>query len=107
MEFLTTLHPGNKTGTRITNEVYNTIKDAILSLLLPHDGMPSAIFFGMLHKQLVGELGENTGWYIFQVKLDMEARGLIKSEFLKDSKNTKAIIKILKRKRSLRFFNRM
>ncbi len=76
-EKVLTLHPDGKQGVNIDKGKYETIRQAILSVM----GEQEETFF----KDLPGEVEQKVGtgfdgsisWYVVTVKLDLEARGLI------------------------------
>ena len=76
-EKILTLHPDGKQGVNISKEKYETIRQAILSIL----GEQSETFFRDLpagvERKLEKEFDGSISWYVITVKLDLEARGLI------------------------------
>ena len=76
------LHPDpKKKGTRISKEMYETVREAILDAV-PYEE-PGLRFMDLsreVEQRAPGRLFENAsvGWYTTTVKLDLEARGLIK-----------------------------
>ena len=82
-EKIQTLHPTKgKTGRNIHMSKYDSIKKTMISVLkkqdLTHDEL-----FDALHKKLDGKFDGNIGWYGETVKLDLEARRVIKRVPLK------------------------
>jgi hypothetical protein len=71
-----TLHPQGKSGRSIPKDKYETIKQALLSILkddeLTHDRL-----FDELNKNLKGKFEGNISWYGETLKLDLEARKII------------------------------
>jgi len=80
-----------KNGITIERSVYNAIYNGILALFENRDEITPHEFFGTLHDQFANIVNENVGWYIFQVKLEMEAKGLLKIKRA-PGKNTFAVI---------------
>lgn len=72
-----TRHPGDKAGVNIDREKYDTIKKAILDELKSGE-----MTFSDLTKNIKRKLQKNfegsIPWYVVTVKLDLEARKLIK-----------------------------
>jgi hypothetical protein len=70
-------HPQGKSGKNISRQHYDTLKSAILSTLgageLTHKEL-----FDRLNKKLAGKFPGNISWYGETVKLDLEARKIIK-----------------------------
>jgi hypothetical protein len=95
IDYVITLQPNGKMGIRIKKEIYDSLRTAMLGLLDKQPEISSQSFFGILNDQFVGELGDNTGWYLYQVKLDMQTRGIITTIHLRKRGTTKAIIKRL------------
>ena len=77
-EKILTLHPEGKTGVRIDLEKYNTIKDAIIKVLTKR----KMITFEELAEEVVALLEKkfqgSVLWYYTTVKLDLEARKMIR-----------------------------
>jgi hypothetical protein len=73
-----TLHPDKKQGVNISKEKYEIISKAILSALHKE----KEISFMKLSRAVEKEVNENfegsVTWYVTTVKLDLEARGVIK-----------------------------
>ncbi len=76
-EKILTLHPDGKQGVNISKEKYETIRQAILSIL----GEQGETFFKDLpaaaERKLDRAFDGSISWYVITVKLDLEARGLI------------------------------
>jgi len=81
-----------KNGVRIERTVYKAIHNGILALFETRDEITPHEFFGTLHDQFASLVNENVGWYIFQVKLEMEAKGLLKMKRALRKRNTLAVI---------------
>lgn len=97
-ELLRTIRPGNKTGITMTRDRYNAIKEFILKTL---DQEAELTFNKLLtkgHLRFYPSLGETTGWYLYQVKLDLEARGLIKVDEISKGSKKKVIKKVRQNK---------
>ncbi|MGE5374985.1 MAG: DUF6958 family protein [Bacteroidota bacterium] len=77
-EMIRTLHPGKKQGVNISKEKYDIIRSAILSTLKTQKEIS---FMGLSHaveKEVNGNFEGSVTWYVTTVKLDLEARGMIK-----------------------------
>jgi hypothetical protein len=78
IDYFYTIHPGNKNGVKMRSCWYNEIKKYMLELLESQGEIPFMVFVQLVHTKFAGDLGENTGWHLYQVKLDLEARGILK-----------------------------
>ena len=77
-ERILTLHPTGKKGVNISKEKYDVVKAAIIKALQTQGEMT---FYGLndeVGHQLEGKFEGSIGWYYTTVKLDLEARGIIK-----------------------------
>ena len=76
-EKILTLHPDGKQGVNISKEKYETIRQAILTIL----GDQGETLFKDLPAEVEQKLERgfdgSISWYVTTVKLDLEARGLI------------------------------
>jgi len=79
-DFLRTVHPANKVGVRLSRSKYEKVKDFMLNLLDNDCEVTVNELLTQTHLNFETELRDGTGWFIYQVKLDLEARGLIKHE---------------------------
>ncbi len=73
-----TLHPTGKQGTNIDRTKYEAMKQAILTTLQEHEDLTFRQLQGFVENKLNGNFDGSIGWYYTTVKLDLEARGLIK-----------------------------
>jgi hypothetical protein len=84
-EKILTKHPRGKTGRNISLKSYETLKRSILKALknkeLTHDQL-----FSEINKELEGKFEGNISWYGETVKLDLEARDIIKRNRSKPQK---------------------
>ena len=76
-EQILTKHPLGKVGRNIDRKKYDAVKKGILSALQNNDLTHTELFSG-LNKDLKGKFSGNISWYAETVKLDLEARKLIK-----------------------------
>lgn len=76
-EKILTKHPQGKTGRNISRQSYETLKGTILKALGKQE-LTHTELFEQLHKNLNGKFDGNISWYGETVKLDLEARKIIK-----------------------------
>ena len=72
-----TLHPDGKQGVNISKEKYETIREAMLSILAEQEEILFKNLPAAVDRKLEGDFDGSTSWYVTTVKLDLEARGLI------------------------------
>ena len=73
-----TLHPEKKQGVNISREKYEIICQAIMSILEGQKEMTFMKLSRAVEKQVNGNFEGSVTWYVTTVKLDLEARGVIK-----------------------------
>ncbi|MEO8357839.1 MAG: hypothetical protein ABI621_18180 [Chloroflexota bacterium] len=73
-----TLHPEKKQGVNISREKYEIICEAILSTLRAQKQMTFMNLSRAVEKEVNGTFEGSVMWYVTTVKLDLEARGLVK-----------------------------
>lgn len=73
-----TLHPEKKQGVNISREKYEIICQAILATLQGKKEMTFMNLSRAVEKQVNGNFEGSVTWYVTTVKLDLEARGVIK-----------------------------
>ena len=78
MQKYLTWHPLGKPGVFISKKNYDLVRDFILSILIAEE-MTLTELIAMGNRRLAGQIAENIAWHIFVVKLDLEARGVIRS----------------------------
>jgi hypothetical protein len=76
-EKILTKHPLGKSGKSISKEKYDTLKNAILSALNRKE-LTHTELFKQLNKSLKNKFSGNISWYGETVKLDLEARKIIR-----------------------------
>src|SRR5271157_2553915 len=84
-EKILTKHPLGKSGKRITQQNYETLKKAILSALRNKD-LTHVELLERVEKGLKGRFSGNISWYAETVKLDLEARKIIERTSSKPQK---------------------
>ncbi len=77
-DMIRTLHPEKKQGVNISREKYEIIRDAILSALQKQNEISFMNLSRAVEKQVNGSFEGSVTWYVTTVKLDLEARGVIK-----------------------------
>jgi hypothetical protein len=77
-ETIHTLHPDKKQGVKISKEKYETIRKAILSTLRKQREMTFMNLSRAVEKEVRGNFDGSVTWYVTTVKLDLEARGILK-----------------------------
>lgn len=77
-DMIRTLHPEKKKGVNISNEKYEIIRKAILVTLNAKKEMTFMDLSRAVEKQVNGKFEGSIMWYVTTVKLDLEARGVIK-----------------------------
>jgi hypothetical protein len=75
-EKILTKHPLGKTGRSIDRDKYQTLKDAILSVLKGKE-LTHPELFDRLNRSLKDKFSGNVSWYGETFKLDLEARKII------------------------------
>jgi hypothetical protein len=75
-EKVLTQHPQGKSGRSISRQAYETLKDAILTVLRDRE-LTQAELMARLNEHLAGKFAGNISWYGETVKLDLEARDVI------------------------------
>lgn len=73
-----TLHPEKKQGVNISREKYEIICEAILLALRAQKEMTFMNLSRAVEKEVNGKFEGSVTWYVTTVKLDLEARGMIK-----------------------------
>ncbi len=73
-----TLHPEKKQGVNISREKYEMIRKAILSALHKQNEITFMNLSRAVEKEVNGNFEGSVTWYVTTVKLDLEARGMIK-----------------------------
>jgi len=84
-EKILTKHPLGKSGKNISKEKYDVLKEAILSAL-KNSELTHTELFDDLNRTLRGRFAGNVSWYGETVKLDLEARKIIKRTSSKPQK---------------------
>jgi uncharacterized protein DUF6958 len=77
-DMIRTLHPEKKQGVNISREKYEVIRKAILSTLHKQKEISFMNLSRAVEKEVNGNFEGSVTWYVTTVKLDLEARGLIK-----------------------------
>jgi len=78
-EFFITIHPEpRKKGVQIEKSKYELIRNAILKNLRAYGAMTFVRLGNLLEDQLLKTFDGSVMWYYTTVKLDLEARGVIR-----------------------------
>ena len=73
-----TLHPEKKQGVKISREKYDIIREAILCVLKTEKEISFMKLTRAVEKEVNGHFEGSVTWYVTTVKLDLEARGMVK-----------------------------
>jgi hypothetical protein len=84
-EKILTRHPGGKSGRNIDRQKYELVKESIFSALQDKE-LTHTELFDHLQKRLKSKFSGNISWYGETVKLDLEARKMIKRTSSKPQK---------------------
>jgi len=77
-DMIRTLHPEKKQGVNISKAKYEIICKAILSTLHTQKEMTFMNLSRAVEKEVNGNFEGSVTWYVTTVKLDLEARGVVK-----------------------------
>lgn len=77
-DMIRTLHPEKKQGVNISKAKYEIIRKAILSTLHTQKEMTFMNLSRAVEKEVNGNFEGSVMWYVTTVKLDLEARGVVK-----------------------------
>src|SRR5687767_14644894 len=94
-DYFKTLHPDGRSGVRMKASLYSAIKAFVLHILENEREILFSTFVQKVYDQFINDLGENTGWFLYHVKLDMETRGLIKHDRRTRKGARQSMIKLL------------
>lgn len=78
MKKILTLHPQGKHGVNIDQEKYDLIKSSILEILKTNKEISFGDLINKLESSLAGKFEGSISWYVVSVKLDLEARKIIR-----------------------------
>jgi hypothetical protein len=73
-----TLHPEKKQGVNISREKYEIICEAIMCVLKKEKEISFKNLSRAVEKEVKGNFEGSVTWYVTAVKLDLEARGVVK-----------------------------
>ena len=77
-EKIMTLHPEGKKGVNISREKYLVMKDTIVTVIKEENETTFNELVSKVEDKLEKKFKGSIGWYTTTVKLDLEARGIIK-----------------------------
>jgi hypothetical protein len=72
------LHPEGKKNFKISEEKYNAVKSSITRCLKTKGEMTHTQLMGCVSNSLASGFDGSISWYVEAVKLDLEARGILK-----------------------------
>jgi hypothetical protein len=73
-----TLHPAGKHGVNISRDKYTQVKTVILTIISSHGELTFKELLRLGKIELSGKFDGSIPWYLTTVKLDLEARGMIR-----------------------------
>jgi hypothetical protein len=77
-DMIRTLHPEKKQGVNISKAKYEIIRKAILCVLATEKEITFMNLSRAVEKEVNGTFEGSVTWYVTTVKLDLEARGILK-----------------------------
>jgi hypothetical protein len=77
-DMIRTLHPEKKQGVNISKAKYEVIRKAILCTLQAEKEISFMKLSRAVEKEVNGTFDGSVTWYVTTVKLDLEARGIVK-----------------------------
>jgi hypothetical protein len=77
-ETILTLHPQGKQGVNISRAKYDTVRAAIVATLQEHGSMTFGELTEAVAQRLAGSFDGSVSWYVVSVKLDLEARDVLR-----------------------------
>ncbi len=77
-ETILTLHPQGKQGVNISRAKYDTVRAAIVTALQEQGSMTFGELTDAVTQRLAGTFDGSVSWYVVSVKLDLEARGVLR-----------------------------
>jgi hypothetical protein len=97
-----TVRPGGKKGIVLAKQIYDEFRQFIVQVLETEEDVTTNKLIDLARETFTEGLDGDMGWYILQVKLDMEARGWIKHYVPLHEKKTPFMKLTGKGKRKLR-----
>lgn len=79
-ERYTTKHPLGKQGVNIDKDKYEIMRKAIIQTLEKNGSLTFSQLNQMVRKKIKADFEGSVSWYLTTVKLDLEARNLIKRD---------------------------
>ncbi|HEY3405446.1 MAG TPA: hypothetical protein VGK59_18815 [Ohtaekwangia sp.] len=77
-EIIWTYRPDGKKGTQISRAQYNLLASFILNVLNAHEEVTLQQLLEKAQAEISESIDSDVAWYILQVKLDLEARDLVR-----------------------------
>jgi galactokinase len=103
--YVVTEHPQKKGGVKLEKKYYDSISEFILKTLEAESELSFSQLVEKANYIFWNELKDQTGWYLIHVKLDLEAKGLIRNESASTARKGKMVLKIRKSKTNVRTKN--
>jgi hypothetical protein len=85
-DYIHTIHPNDRLSVKMKREYYVQISDFILTILNDEAEVTILQLIEKANVRFHDQFREETAWYIYGVKLDMEARGLLKNRMCEKRK---------------------
>jgi predicted transcriptional regulator len=101
-----TLHPIKKSGVVMHEKIYEMVLDFILDAAHQERELTMMRLLEMANLNFPDPLEGNLAWHLYHVKLDLEARGLLKIKMIERDNRQRAQILLLTRKGKERFQQR-
>jgi galactokinase len=93
LEYVTTLRREERNGTRMLRTHYEALRDYMLEVLQNNNDTTINELLRLCHFRFEPLLRDNIGWYIYNVKVDLEVRGLIRSCVIEKRAKKRVILK--------------
>ena len=78
-EKIMTLHPQGKSGVNISKTKYDQVRKVVLEVIASEQPITFTDMFNICNEILTEQSFDGKpGWYVTTVKLDLEARGMVK-----------------------------
>jgi len=101
-----TLHPIKKSGVVMHEKIYAVVFDFILSAVHQENELTMIRLLELANLNFPDPLEGNLAWHLYHVKLDLEARGLVKIKMIEKDNRQRTQIFLLTRKGKERFHQR-
>lgn len=96
VEYVNTIHPMNgREEFRMKTVLYSAVKNFMLDLLQRDQKLYYSEFLEKVSQYFSHDLGQSTTWVAYRVKLDLEARGLIRHVNVKKRNRRESVIELV------------